>query len=315
MLIFDDRRFARTPFESESDLEHAVVDNYEHIFGPSSIYLTKSKIETSGGEGTIPDGFAIDLSANEWYIVEAELSHHSTWEHIIPQVTKQIQASDTENTKKTVKDLAVESYSENDVTKEKFRETGIEEINIRKFLNNLLDKKPTVGIPIDGIPSDLENWTETIKYDVKLWVIEKFAEIGDASNIIYSFPENSRPDIDTERDNTDEKDSIDKTDVSMEDLIESDLLEEGENLSMEYKPRGGDRRHYEASVLDDGSLELLGQKFSSPSSAAVAAIQDAGSDRETENGWRVWKNSDENTLDDLREEHIKLKSRRTSANK
>lgn len=100
MIIFDERRFAKTPFENEADLEQTVASNYEHIFGPSSIFLSKSKIETRDGTGTIPDGFAVDLESEEWYIVEAELSHHSTWNHIIPQVTKQIQASVTQQTKK-----------------------------------------------------------------------------------------------------------------------------------------------------------------------------------------------------------------------
>jgi hypothetical protein len=38
-----------------------LIDNYEYIFGPSSIYLPKGLILTPDGFGTIPDGFAFDL--------------------------------------------------------------------------------------------------------------------------------------------------------------------------------------------------------------------------------------------------------------
>ncbi|MGC2062805.1 MAG: hypothetical protein WA610_07485, partial [Thermodesulfovibrionales bacterium] len=59
---------------------------------------------------------------------------------------------------------------------------------------------------------------------------------------------------------------------------------------------------YEATISEDGSLELLGQTFSSPSYAALAGIQDAGSDRKTVNGWTSWKTEKGKTLADLREQ-------------
>lgn len=58
---------------------------------------------------------------------------------------------------------------------------------------------------------------------------------------------------------------------------------------MAYKPRNGQQKKYEAVILDDGSLEVLGQTFSAPSYAALAGIQDAGSDGKTVNGWTSWK--------------------------
>ena len=61
MLIASSKRFIQAPFDSEEELERVVVDNYEHIFGPSAIYLPRALIRTPGGYGTIPDGFAFDL--------------------------------------------------------------------------------------------------------------------------------------------------------------------------------------------------------------------------------------------------------------
>lgn len=77
MIITSSTRFIQAPFDSEEELERVVVDNYEYIFGPSTIYLSKkSMISVPSGSGTIPDGFAFDLSKKQWFIVEAELAAH-----------------------------------------------------------------------------------------------------------------------------------------------------------------------------------------------------------------------------------------------
>ncbi len=77
---------------------------------------------------------------------------------------------------------------------------------------------------------------------------------------------------------------------------------------MDYKPRNGQKKKYSAVVLDDGSLELLGQKFSSPSYAALAGIQDAGSDHQTVNGWTSWKTEKGLTIAELRDKYLRENS-------
>jgi len=46
MLILQDRKFIKTPFDNEQELEQVVVNNYEYIFGPTSIYLPKTLISS-----------------------------------------------------------------------------------------------------------------------------------------------------------------------------------------------------------------------------------------------------------------------------
>ncbi|MDZ7680152.1 MAG: hypothetical protein U5J63_00230 [Fodinibius sp.] len=58
MLILNDRKFIESPFDNEAELEQVIVDRHEHIFGPSSIYLPKKKIEKLG---TVPELFPMDL--------------------------------------------------------------------------------------------------------------------------------------------------------------------------------------------------------------------------------------------------------------
>ncbi|NBC03545.1 MAG: hypothetical protein GVY20_07555 [Bacteroidetes bacterium] len=307
MLILNDRKFIKSPFENEAELEQVIIDNYEHIFGPSSIYLPKKKIKTGDGAGTIPDGFAIDLASKKWYLVEAELLHHTVWNHIAPQVSKQVIASLQPYSKKVIQDLAVETYSSDETAKEKFQELGIKELNVRKVIQDILEKEPVIGVPIDDISSDLKEWARTLKYNVKLWVISKFVEFKNSSNIVYEFPEEFKPEIDTEKeDGVDESDQeITRYDVSISDLIEKGFISANQQLIMDYNPRNGEQKRYSALVHDDGSLELLGQKFSSPSYAALAGIQDAGSDRQTVNGWTSWKTEDGKLITDLREEYLK----------
>lgn len=56
----------------------------------------------------------------------------------------------------------------------------------------------------------------------------------------------------------------------------------GSKLRMTYK--GTEFR----AVVDDGKITWNGERFDSPSQAAVAAIRSTGSDRTTANGWREW---------------------------
>jgi hypothetical protein len=82
MLVTNKQRFIQVPFDSEDEIENVVVENATDIFGADSIYFPKALIKTSGGTGTIPDGFAIDLAERRWFIVEAETSEHPVWDHI-----------------------------------------------------------------------------------------------------------------------------------------------------------------------------------------------------------------------------------------
>lgn len=307
MLILNDRKFIKTPFTNEQELEQVVIDNFEYIFGPSSIYLPKALIKTGDGAGTIPDGFAIDISSKRWFIVEAELLHHNVYGHIAPQVSKQAIASLQPLSKKIIEDLAVEQYQKNTTTKEKFDEEGIREINVRKVLSEILTKDPIIGLPIDAISDDLKEWARMLKYSVKLWEISKYVDFYDKSVIIYEFPEEFKPVLDTEVEEEVRisEGEVARYEIKVDALIEEGLLGVGEILIMTYKPKKGHKRSYEARVLVDGSLEVLGQPYGSPSYAALAGIQDAGSDRKTVNGWTSWRNSNGKTLADLREEILR----------
>lgn len=301
MILAGRKRFIAAAFDSEQELERVVQANAEYIFGPDSIYLPKSLIRTSDGFATIPDGFVVDLTSRTWFIVEAELAVHSVWNHIAPQVAKQIIAASQPSSRRMLTEVLISRIKENGALRERFEELGVSEIDIRRVVSEIFEKPPRVGIPIDRVSDDLREWALTVKVEVKLWVIRKLVEFGNAENVLYEIPEEYRPVLDTSPESDPTPSGLHTYDVTIADLITAGLLGAGDKLFMVYKPRGGERRQYEAMVTAEGAIELLGKSFTAPSYAALLGIQDAGSDRDTVNGWVTWKTVEGRTLAELRD--------------
>jgi len=300
MIILDNKKYIEAEFENEQELEDVVIGNAEYFFGSSSIFLPKKLIKTRDGFGTIPDGFAIDLASRTWYVVEAELIQHSVWNHIAPQVAKQMIAVSTSESRQILEEIVIQMFTESEDVKEKFKEEKIKEINIRKVLGEILSKPPVIGMPIDRISPDLREWAGTLRNDVRLWLVRKFIEFGTPENVAYEIPEEYRPVLDTTEEKEKPKSGIAYYDVSLADLLEVGLLSVGDELVMSYKPRGGNQKKYKAVITEDGSMIVLDKKFKRPSYAALLGIQDAGSDRKTVNGWTSWKKTNGKLLSELR---------------
>jgi len=84
-IIYEDE-----PFERETELEGAIEEISNVLFGSSRIYLCiKRKIGKKGKKTNIPDGYLIDLSSNrepKLFVVEAELAKHDPLKHIAVQI-------------------------------------------------------------------------------------------------------------------------------------------------------------------------------------------------------------------------------------
>lgn len=309
MIILEDRKLIEAKFADEQEVEDLIIANSEHFFGPSSIFVSKKKIITKDGFGTIPDGFAVDLSTRIWYIVEAELSHHNVWTHIAPQVTKQLLAAGRPETRQLLTEILVEMVTEDTSTKEKFDDESIKEIDIRKVLGEIFEKAPIIGMPIDAVTNDLRDWAATLKNDVKLWIVQKYVQFGNPKIVAYDIPEEYRPVFDTTDRESQPKSGIKTYDVSITDLMAEGFLLAGTELTMSYKPRGGKQQIFTAKLESDGSLTVLNQNFPSPSYAALFCIQKAGSERTTVNGWTSWKTREGKFLSQLRSEYLEKKEK------
>ncbi|HCS54745.1 hypothetical protein [Rubinisphaera sp.] len=303
MFVMDNRKFVLESFDSEDELEQVVISNAEHIFGPSSIYLPKSLIRTVDGAGTIPDGYAIDLEGKCWYLVEAEISKHSVWSHIAPQVAKQIIAANNPATKLKLIDTVINRVRDDESLQEKFADQNIDPIDYRHVLGEIIASNPIIGMPIDSVKNDLREWAATLKVDVRLWIVQKYVEFNNPTNIAYKIPDEFSPIMTTQ---TVEDPVIDRStyNVTISDLLDEGFIEYGQKFQMPYKPRNGEQKVYYAEVLEDGSLDVLGRKFSALSYAALFGIQDSGSTRTSVNGWHVWKLEDGRTLNEIRENYL-----------
>lgn len=309
MIIFQNQKLIETNFSNEQEIEELTIANSEHFFGPSSVFIPKAKIKTADGAGTIPDGFAIDLASRTWFIVEAELGHHSVWTHIAPQVTKQLLAAGRSETRQLLTEILVQMVTNDPLVEEKFEEEGIKQIDIRKVLAEIFEKAPIIGMPIDRVTTDLREWAETLKNDVRLWIVRKYSLFGDQSVIAYDIPEEYRPVLDTSESSHESKSGIQTFDVSLSDLISSGFLEDGNIIVHSYKPRGGQNRTFNGTVMKDGSISVLDQAFTSPSYAALACIQAAGSERKTVNGWTSWRTVDGRSLAQVRSDFLAQKEK------
>jgi len=287
MLVGGNEVYIEAAFDNEEEIEKVVLDNAEALFGSASLYLPKSSVATLGGRVTVPDGIVINLQTNQWYIVEAEMAVHGTWEHIAPQISKQLAAVQRTETKERVLQAALNLVRSSEDLKETIRELGIAEIGLHGRIASILASLPTVAIPIDEIPADLPDWKNSLRNPVKIWVIKKYVQQG-TSKILYSLPDEASPSIGTSITEGDGP-SV-STSVLLKEAIKTGLFQVGEELWMEYGPRGHPRQRFTAVVRDDG-LEVDG-KIYSPSAAAVVCIRKAGSHRTSANGWVHWRTRD-----------------------
>jgi hypothetical protein len=303
MLLLENRRLITAPFSDEAELEAVLLENYEYIFGPDSILLPNKSIKSADGSGTIPDAFAIDLQQRKWYLVEAELLSHGVWAHIAPQVAKQIVASIQPATESLLEQLVVDLYMAEDVVRVNFDEHGIQEIDVRSVVGEIFSVTPVVAMPIDSISRDLRLWADQQRAEVRLWEIRKLVDFDDQSRIAYEIPDEFTPSVDTAPENQDQS-KYTVYEVSLSDLIEADMLFPDQELTMRYKPRGGEQKVYAARLRSDGLIDFMGNIYSSPSHAAIRSINDAGSFRKTINGWTSWQLPDGRTLADIRSDFL-----------
>lgn len=90
MLWSKDSQCYEHPFQSEKELEDAIVEVSGVFFGEQRIYLdTKKIIGQKGKTQNIPDGYLLDLSSKKepkLYVVENELAAHDPLKHIAVQI-------------------------------------------------------------------------------------------------------------------------------------------------------------------------------------------------------------------------------------
>jgi hypothetical protein len=298
MLVNDTEQFLKTNFENEAEIERVVQQYAQQIFGGSIIYLPQARLSTVGGRGSIPDALVIDVEREEWFVVEAERAAHGTWEHIAPQVSRQLAAVASPASRDAVLALALDLIALMPGLRQMFTELGVAEIEIHGRLRRIIHKPPTVAIPIDAVPPDLVEWVQTLRNNVKIWIIEKYVSLREPGRVFYSIPDENVPTITTTPSESGLADTVRSSASQLwRDLLDAQPALVGQPVFLEYGPRGGERRTFQGVIRLDG-IEVGGAVYS-PSGAAMVCIKQAGSQRQTANGWVMWKTAAGELLDDL----------------
>ena len=156
-----DSLYLRVNYQNEADLESAVVEVQQDLFGSERIYLdVKMKIGKIGGQRNIPDGYLIDLSMRQprLYVVENELASHDHLRHIAVQILQFSMAFEDEPLR--VRKILHKAVNE-DPNAKKRCDAYVESHDFRN-LDHLLDwlvheADFAALVIIDEIPENLEN--------------------------------------------------------------------------------------------------------------------------------------------------------------
>jgi len=300
VLVSPTEQYVRTHFVNEAEIEDLVQQYAEQLFGSSTVYVPQARLTTVGGRGTVPDAIVIDVEREEWFIVEVERASHGTWEHIAPQVSRQLAAVGSPESREVILHLALDLIRQSPNLRQMFVELGIGEIEIHGRLQRILQKVPTVAIPIDGIPKDLREWVQTLRNTVKIWVLEKLVSVNDQSRVLYSIPDENLPTLTTAPADPGAVATVRGSASQIwEELLEARPELVGESVFLEYGPRGAEKRTFHGIIRQDG-IEVNGNVYS-PSSTAVLCMKQQGSQRRTANGWIMWKTKHGEFLTDLYE--------------
>jgi hypothetical protein len=153
--------YHRATYETEAELEQAILEVQESLFGPNRVYLAiKKKIGTKGGVRNIPDGYLIDLTGQQprLYVVENELAAHDPLRHIAVQVLQFSLSFEAEG--RGVKTILFNALQDQPEFKQKCEKYSKAKSfrNLDHLLEYMIFEAPFAALVIiDELPENLEN--------------------------------------------------------------------------------------------------------------------------------------------------------------
>lgn len=180
MLLIDGVKYELWTPPNEDEFERVVKEHVRDIFGEKSIYLDiKQRLKSVSGIGSIWDGCAIVFGDSpQWHIIEAELSCHLTYEHIIAQIGKFIGGINNNITQKKIVDAIHDELTRDDFLRLRLRKT-IEPTEIYKFLADLISTQPVITIIIEKETDELREAIKTLHYPkIKIVEFQTFTREG-----------------------------------------------------------------------------------------------------------------------------------------
>lgn len=308
MLLIDGVRYLETPPKDEDELEQAVVEHSQEIFGEDSVYLDlKHKIKSKSGVGSIPDGYTIILGKTpQWHVVEVELSSHPLHDHIVAQIGKFVSGIKNPNTQAEIVRAIDEEISEDPILVAKIKK-AIGQIEIYKYLTDCISAPPTVTIIIEKATPELDDALDAINHPIKK-VIEFRTFARENAETVHAhlfepiYTEVTKQLLVTHDNiNSPKTPSVPSTlsrRITLKNLLDTGILKTGQLIFREYSSK-----RFEGKITAEGLIDLDGKKFDSPSGAAGSITPNQV------DGWGWWSTIDDRgqqiLLDNIREQYKK----------
>ncbi len=192
MLWNKENHFYEMPFETEQELEDAILEVSDTLFGLSRIYLDVKKIIGSKtGVKNIPDGYLIDLSSKKeprLYVVENELAKHDPLKHIAVQILEFSLSFETSSF--LVKNIVKKALTSDMPAMSKCQQyavtNGFENVDV--LLEKIIYGKGSFNalVIIDELPDELEKvLVSRFQFPVEILVLERYR--SESGGYLYRF--------------------------------------------------------------------------------------------------------------------------------
>jgi hypothetical protein len=185
-----DGPYRKVGYDSEADLEAAILQVQTELFGANRIYLpVKKKIGGKGGPRNIPDGYLIDLNGPRplLYVVETELASHDPLRHIAVQILQFSLSFESEP--RTVKTILFNALQDEPGAKEKCEQYAASHRfrNLDHLLESMVFEAPFAALVIiDDLLDDLENvLVRKFRFGVEVMELARYD--NNAGERIYRF--------------------------------------------------------------------------------------------------------------------------------
>lgn len=192
MLWNKNNRYIEIPYDKESELEEALNEVKDTLFGSSRIYLDeKKKIGKQGRINNFPDGYLIDLTNNQdpkIFVVENDLASHQHLKHIAVQILEFSLSFETSKVK--VKNIIKEMLQKNNNEWKKcddFAKSNNYE-NVDFLLETIIHKKDSFNalLIIDELSEELETvLISRFKFPVEVITLKRYKNQN--GDMLYDF--------------------------------------------------------------------------------------------------------------------------------
>ncbi|WP_369049556.1 hypothetical protein [Tenacibaculum sp. UWU-22] len=192
MLWNKENKYTELPYEKESELEEAVNEVKEGLFGSNRIYLDdKKKIGKKGGTNNLPDGYLIDLTNNQEpkiFVVENDLASHQHLKHIAVQILEFSLSFESSKVKvkNVIKEMLQKRKAEWAKCENFAKKNGYE--NVDFLLESIIHKKNSFNalLIIDELSEELETvLISRFKFPVEVTTLKRFK--NQKNEILYDF--------------------------------------------------------------------------------------------------------------------------------